>query len=329
MNGVFLSEREGDLVETYASLFVHCSDHYAVQQRDGSYWRVDEPLTPSLLAGHLAGRWTLGTYLLDRASCCAFAVFDADGADGLEQLVTLSMELAGQGIPTLLEASRRGGHLWVHFAEPTPAHLVRAWLFPFAVVSGVEFYPKQDVLPAGGCGSLIRLPLGVHRRSRGWYPFVQMAPDGQWVPVGNTVGDCCAWVTQSVQRVVLPETVPIMAVAGSAVEETRSLPARMASHTGGVCPGHGSIRAWCHAQDIFAVIGRHVVLDDRGVGSCPFKEHHRRGDRRPSFQVFGGTDSHWYCYTWGRAGDLFDFFCLYYHLSREETWLRLQEGTLW
>ena len=34
-----------------------------------------------------------------------------------------------------------------------------------------------------------------------------------------------------------------------------------------------------------AVIGRYVALDARGVGSCPFKEHHYRGDMRPSFQV--------------------------------------------
>jgi len=318
-----------DVVEAYASLFVHCWDHYAVQQRDGSYWRVDEPLTLPLLADHLAGRWTLGTYLLDRASCCTFAVFDADSADGLAQLAMLSIELAGQGIPTLLETSRRGGHLWVHFAEPTPAFLVRAWLLPSVVAYGVEFYPKQDVLPTGGCGSLIRLPLGVHRRSRGWYPFVQMAPDGQWVPVGNTVAECCAWASQSVQRVTVPETVSMMTVVGSGVEETSSLPAPMASHMNGICPGQGSIRAWCRAQDILAIIGRSVVLDGRGVGSCPFKEHHRSGDMRPSFQVFGGDDPHWYCYTWGRAGDLFDFFCLYYHLSRDEAWQRLQEGTLW
>ena len=72
-----------DLVAAYASLFVHCSDAYAVQQRDGSYWRVLEPVTVEGLAEHLAGRWTLGTYLLDQQSECSFAVFDADSADGV------------------------------------------------------------------------------------------------------------------------------------------------------------------------------------------------------------------------------------------------------
>jgi hypothetical protein len=64
------------------------------------------------------------------------------------------------------------------------------------------------------------------------------------------------------------------------------------------------------------------------VGSCPFKGHHRCGDLRPSFQVFGGTDPHWYCYAWQRAGDLFDFLCLYYHLTPHEAWRRLQDGAL-
>ena len=85
-----------DLVEAYASLFVHCWSQYAVQQRDGSYWRVREPLTLQLLAAHLAGRCTLGTYLLDEHNSCSFAVFDADRPDGLERLVGLAMELPRQ-----------------------------------------------------------------------------------------------------------------------------------------------------------------------------------------------------------------------------------------
>src|SRR5437667_11917508 len=100
-----------ELVEAYASLFVHCWSQYAVQQRDGSYWRVVGPLTLPLLAAHLEGRWTLGTYLLDEQCQCSFAVFDADGVDGLWQMLGLAGELAEQGIPALLEASRRGGHL--------------------------------------------------------------------------------------------------------------------------------------------------------------------------------------------------------------------------
>jgi len=94
-------------------------------------------------------------------------------------------------------------------------------------------------------------------------------------------------------------------------------------------PGPGSIRAWCRSEDILVVIGRYVALDRRGVGRCPFKAHHYRGDVRPSFQVFGGVDPHWYCYAWRRAGDLFDFLYLYHQITPQEVWVRLREGTLW
>jgi hypothetical protein len=310
-----------DLVEAYASVFVHCWSQYAVQQRDGSYWRVREPLTLPLLAAHLKGQCTLGTYLLDEQHQCSFAVFDADRSDGLEQLGGLAMELALLGIPTVLEASRRGGHLWVHLAEPTPARVVRAWLLPAAHLLGVELYPKQDTLGPDGACSLIRLPLGIHQQARGWFPFVVVNEGGDVVPVGETVWECCAWVCQQVQRVAVPAAVLAESAALS------PLPVRdmsvMASHVALASPGHGSIRAWCRAQNLVEVIGRYMAIDHRGVGSCPFKDHHYRGDRRPSFQVFS---DHWYCYTWGRAGDLCDFLCLYYQLSPQEVWQQIQAG---
>jgi CHC2 zinc finger len=321
---VAMQEFPAGLVAAYASLFVHRWDDYAVQQRDGSYWRLAEPLSLPQLSAHLEGRWTLGTYLLDEASCCSFAVFDADRQDGLGQLAVLSRELGLQGIPTVLEVSRRGGHLWVHLVEPTPAALVRAWLLPYALALGVELYPKQDMLAPGGSGSLIRLPLGVHRQSRGWYPFVQVRSDGVMVPVGETVAACCAWLCRQVQRVAVPPLVSMACSAQeTAVERSGSIVVEMTALTASHGP-YESIRAWCRSQDIVEVIGRYVVLDARGMGSCPFKEHHHRGDVRPSFQVFGGQDQHWYCFAWQQAGDLFDFFCFYYHLAPQAMWRHIQ-----
>jgi len=325
-----------EMLAAYASLFVQRWDQYAVQQHDGSYWRVAEPLSLPLVSAHLAGRWTLGTYVLDASSQCMFVVFDADGSDGLGCLAELAEELLQRGVPTLLEASRRGGHLWVHLVESTPAQVVRAWLLPYAVAYGVEFFPKQDWLAPFGSGSLIRLPLGVHQRSRGWYPFVQRSAWGELVPVGQTVLECCTWVCQQIQRVVVPDVVKLVCTKvvsvhsepeTDAVVDEVEVPALAACH--GSEREYRTIREWCHAQDILAVIGRYLELDLRGVGSCPFKEHHSRGDVRPSFQVFGGSDPHWYCYTWRRAGNLFDFLCLYYQLTPQEVWWRVQHGGVW
>ena len=117
----------------------------------------------------------------------------------------LAGELARQGIPTLIEASRRGGHLWIHLLNQLLHLLVRAWLLPYAQAFGMELYPKQDELTVGGSGSLIRLPLGIHQRSGGWYPFVQFLPSWDLVPVGQTVAECCTWAAHAVERVTVPQ----------------------------------------------------------------------------------------------------------------------------
>ena len=272
------------------------------------------------IQAHLEGHWTLGTYLLDAQSTCTFAVFDDDREDGLERLAVLSVELARFGVATLHEASRRGAHLWIHFLQPTPASLVRAWLLPYAQAYGVELYPKQDCLAAGGSGSLIRLPLGIHQRSRGWYPFVQFLPSLELVPVGQTVAECCTWATHAVERVTVPQEAMVSSGAPDA---------SMVASSHAQVQQVGSIRDWCQSRDIVEVIGRYVVLDGRGIGSCPFVEHHAHRDLHPSFQVFGGNDPHWYCYTWQRAGNVFDFLCLYHGLSVQEGWQRIQTGTLY
>jgi hypothetical protein len=48
----------------------------------------------------------------------------------------------------------------------------------------VELYPKQDELSTG-LGSLVRLPLGVHRKSGQVYPFIN--PDG--IPLASHSAD--------------------------------------------------------------------------------------------------------------------------------------------
>ncbi len=307
------------LVERYASVFVHCWDYYAVQQGDGSYRPSYQRLSLARLQDHLMGRYTLGTYVVDGSGMCSFAVFDADSEDGLERLVLLAGDLAAQGISSVVEASRRGGHVWVVLNKPTRAQVVRAWLMPYAVAYGVELYPKQDTLRAGGVGSLVRLPLGVHRKSGGWYPFVEVGFNGLPIAAGETVAACCAWLGEHVERVAVPASVVVM------VDEDVWASGRSDGMSG--C-GRRMIRQWCASQDIGEVIGRTVRLNGQGVGRCPLPDHHYRGDVHPSFQVFGGTDPHWYCYTWGRAGDLFDFLRLCHGLTIEEAWERLQAGTL-
>ena len=299
---------------------------YAVQRDDGRYVRVSERLTYALLREHLAGRLTLGTYVIDEQGMCRFAVFDDDRADGLARLAEVQARLRADRVPAYLEVSRRGGHLWVWLARPVRASEVRWWLRPY-VQASVEFYPRQD--ESDGLGSLIRLPLGVHRLTGERYPFVAWR-DGGAVALASSVAGMVA-VLGGVERWHVPASdAPPKRRTGS----PRTLPHPSLSSP--VAPRwsfpYTSIAQWCAVQDPYTLIGRYVALDSRGMGCCPFGEHHRAGcDRHPSFRVYqprspGG--SCWFCYTWGQGGTVFDFLRYYHRLSARDLWQRLRAGEM-
>src|SRR3954452_22568228 len=159
---------------TYQDVFVTRADIHARQQADGSYFLKREPITDQLLINHLAGRVTIGLYVLDVASFAKWAVLDADSENGLERLQQAHHQLAERDLPSHLEQSRRGGHLWLFLGSPIPGAAVRK-LVQTAVpdLQDLELYPKQDQLDSRRqVGSLIRAPLGIHRRSGNRYPFL-------------------------------------------------------------------------------------------------------------------------------------------------------------
>src|SRR5215467_10807970 len=124
--------RDEDL-RAFARTFIGRRDDYAVQQADGRYLRVGRALTYSALRRHLAGVETIGTYVIDEQGTCRFAVFDCDlaGEEGLRQLAGVQARLRAVGIPSHLEESRRGGHLWVLLDRLLPASQLRRWLLPY------------------------------------------------------------------------------------------------------------------------------------------------------------------------------------------------------
>jgi hypothetical protein len=306
---------------TYKSLFVGRSDDYAMQLATGRYRRVGKPLTDADLHDHLIGARTYGTYVMDAAGRCRFAVIDADGEDGLARLWKLHDELAAHGITSYVECSRRGGHLWMFFTRPVPASQVRAWLLPYCP-SDLEFYPKQD--EGKGYGSLIRLPLGVHRKSGERYPFVARDEAGHLVPLTVAERDRVNWLA-SIIRLEVPQLAPTTQQATPS--PMFSSPAPMQARANGAS---SPIREWNAAQDPIEVIGSYVVLNEAHVGQCPFGEHHTGGqDTNASFKVYkpGAPGGYcWYCYTWQQGGSVFDFLRHYYHLEAGELWKQIQKG---
>ena len=239
-----------------------------------------------------------------------------------------SNDYALDSIPSYLEGSRRGAHLWVCCDRLVLASQLRRWLLPYCP-AGVEFYPKQDE-GTREYGSLVRLPLGVHRRTNCSYWFFSWQVEGRLhlVPTARSVSESLAWLPR-LQRTVVPDldTLPPSQNGtgddtAQSLAKTVSLPALLPSST--------PIHAWCVSQDPFTVIGRYVSLDRRGLGCCPFGEHHSDGkDSHPSFRAYqpkrvGG--SCWYCYAWEHGGNLFDFLCYWHDANAKALWHRILTG---
>jgi superfamily II DNA or RNA helicase len=154
------------------------------------------PLSDAAIYGHLAGDHTIGLYpLLDNDHCHLLAVdFDEqDWRDDARAFLRSCRELA---VPAALEISRSGdgAHVWVFFEEAVSAREARQ--LGAALISHTcnatrqlqlssydRLFPNQDILPKGGFGNLIALPLQKEPRQRGCSVFVdddlQPYPD-QW-----------------------------------------------------------------------------------------------------------------------------------------------------
>lgn len=318
-----------DDLANYARLFVGRRNDYAWQREDGRYRRAFERLTLDTLQAHIAGARTLATYVIDERGLCRFAVYDSDQAEGLDTLAGVQLRLANDGILSYLERSRRGGHLWVLLERPARASMIRAWLLPYCPPD-VEFYPKQDESSAG-VGSLIRLPLGVHRLSGRRYPFVTVTQGGAITPIAGTLAETFTWL-RSVERVQLPDSLP----AESEPSRDHAAPQHTIvskSPATRSATGYATIREWTEAQDALKIISGYVRLDGRGLGHCPFGEHHSDGrDSHPSFRAYRPSRpgaSSWYCYAWQRGGNVFDFLCKWHDLDAAAMWARIQSGDIW
>lgn len=180
-NSQYLSDLEQEkqqLIKDFSKQFIQRSDLYARQLDNGSYVCVREPFSDNLMYQHLRGKITLGTYLLSADNTARFTVLDADSEQEFDRLKAVAADLKKQNIPSYLEASRRGGHLWLFFGHPISGQKARGFGMGIAKtyrLGKMEVYPKQDTIGTG-TGSLIRLPFGIHRKTGKRYYFI--TPDG-------------------------------------------------------------------------------------------------------------------------------------------------------
>ena len=169
------------------------------------------PLTDEVIRRHLAGQHTIGVYSLFLDDTCCFLACDFDGKGGpafsrlfhsasgystcgdrcqrtpvwaLDALAYVEV-CERYGVPAYLERSRSGtgGHAWIFFMGPVPAAFARrlglsllretmALRATLDLTSYDRLFPSQDVLPKGGFGNLIALPLQGHVRKFGNTEFL-------------------------------------------------------------------------------------------------------------------------------------------------------------
>ena len=154
------------------------------------------PLGQQTYYDHLSGKKVVGLYplLLDNSCYLLAADFDKEGWE--DAVKAMSEACTSFDIPHTIEISRsgNGAHLWIFFSEPVQAGEAR--LLGFSLLDKAmesypslsfdsydRLFPNQDIMPEGGFGNLIALPLQKEARAAGNSCFVDHKLDplpDQW-----------------------------------------------------------------------------------------------------------------------------------------------------
>lgn len=143
------------------------------------------PVTDQVIHDHLAGKQTTGVYPLLTDDTCYFLAIDFDKADWRADVQAFMQSCRKLAIPAALEISRsgQGAHVWIFFADPAPAREARRLgaalishtcdrIRSVSLTSYDRLFPNQDIMPKGGLGNLIALPLEKQPRKLGHSVFV-------------------------------------------------------------------------------------------------------------------------------------------------------------
>lgn len=286
-------EVDRNLAQAYATTFISRLDLYPIQLKDGRYITVKGALTTDQMVAHIEGKITLGAYALNAESIARWLCLDADEEEHFALLKTVAVDLTAKNVSSYLEQSRRGGHLWL-FTPPLPGKTVRDFARRLLVQYGLpklEIYPKQDVLTSG-VGSLVRLPLGFHRKSGKRYHFI--TPDNR--PIAPTIRQQMAILSAPVRitQEFIEQTLATTIEPTSPPEKTALPPSKLT-------PGEQLSERIRAAMSVYDFIRHYVELDETGKGLCPFHDDHVQ-----SFQV-NIERNYWNCYAGCGGGSLIDF----------------------
>ena len=166
------------------NLFSGREDTFAIQFSNG-YRPVRRALGYKDISDHLLGLKTIGIYQLKKDTTIKFAAYDIDikktYLDSDNRYVyeensksvarKLKEELDSENIKSYMEfTGNRGYHIWIFFDIPVMSYKVKPVmediLSRIELEEGIdiEIFPKQTELH-GGLGNLIKIPLGVHKKT--------------------------------------------------------------------------------------------------------------------------------------------------------------------
>ncbi len=261
--------------------FVNRRDAFALQLDDGRYFASHRDITTQHIVGHLRGQITIGVYLLGTDGTAKFSVIDADDNEGLEKLVKAHETL---GLPSYLESSRRGGHLWFFFEEPTGAKIAKNFGLEIAkrFLIEAEVFPKQS--ESEGPGSCIRLPFGIHKKTGERYPFIGL---GNW--------------RQQLDALIDPTRIPLDAIMKYQYQEPER---KKTTPTFDSVGDSGDLPLWEKVKSQITVkemVEQYVDLNAKGIGNCPFHD-----DSVPSLSV-NEKENYWNCFSGCGGGSVIDF----------------------
>jgi hypothetical protein len=148
------------------------------------------PLSDTIVRRHLGGvsersadgDFVAGVYPLLPDNSCHFLAADFDGDDWAADALAYADTCRTLDLPVAIERSRSGAgaHVWAFFDEPIPARLARQ-LGSLILTETMErrpeigfasydrLFPSQDIMPTGGFGNLIAMPLQYEPGSRWSY----------------------------------------------------------------------------------------------------------------------------------------------------------------
>lgn len=155
------------------SLFVLRNDVYAEQYLNKgkkAFRKIDGVLTPQLILEHLNGNRHLGVYQLSKDSKVIWGCldFDENTVEDFEKAKTLYEFALSKGFHPCFEFSGGGDykvHILFFSQEPIPAKQMKLFLENLCKeinISPHEIFPKQDEIPKGEYGNLLKLPLGIN-----------------------------------------------------------------------------------------------------------------------------------------------------------------------